>query len=169
MLSEEIRSHLMSLMDFTFHEEYMLDLILHEAVSVVRHLTTNVPTSRSESEAQPETVLQESDSSTGTPSRCNTATDENGKDDETSQSVLGRTKQISQYPESPTKNHLRDEYSSPPENENHPQTFATQQVLDPLLSSFDLELFPPLSNLHWPHHAEQGWAMWSNDLLSPAR
>jgi hypothetical protein len=164
MLNEEIRSRLMSLMDFTFHEEYMLDLILHEAVSsVVRHLTTNVPISRSDSEAQPETALQGPDSSTGNPSRFNTATDE------TSQPLLGRTIQISQYPGPPTRNHPRNEYGAPSENEIHSQTFATQQVLDPSPSSFDLELFPPSSNLHWPGHAEQGWAVFSNDLLSPAR
>jgi hypothetical protein len=38
MLNDEIRSRLISEMDFTFREGYLLDLILHEAVSsVVQH------------------------------------------------------------------------------------------------------------------------------------
>lgn len=148
----------------------MLDLILHEAVSsVVRHLTTNVPTSRSDSEAQAETVLQESDSCTNTPSRRNTATDENGAGDETSQSLLGITTQIPQYPEPPTSNHPRYEHGSPSENEIHSQTFATQQVLDPSPPGFGLELFLPSSNLQWAAYAEQSRAILTNDLLSPAR
>ena len=62
MLNDEIRSRLISEMDFTFREGYLLDLILHEAVSsVVQHLTTNRNASRGEQAAQPTMIVPESD------------------------------------------------------------------------------------------------------------
>ena len=68
MLNDEIRSRLISEMDFTFREGYLLDLILHEAVSsVVQHLTTNPNASRGEQAAQPTVIVSEPDEHLGPP------------------------------------------------------------------------------------------------------
>jgi hypothetical protein len=62
MLNDEIRSRLISEMGFTFREGYLLDLILHEAVSsVVQHLTTNRNVSRGEQAARPTVFASEPD------------------------------------------------------------------------------------------------------------
>ena len=65
MLTDEIRSALDSSMDFDFREEYLLDLILHEAVTrVVQRLARAPPHTRTGEADHPDETVSDSDAQT---------------------------------------------------------------------------------------------------------
>jgi hypothetical protein len=101
-------------MDFGFQEEYLLGLILDEAVPmVVQHLTANRAASGTESEAQLNAIVSESHTRANTPSPSETAPDPPIEYAEATQPLLDATAQVYESGESPMSNRQGSGYKFP--------------------------------------------------------
>jgi hypothetical protein len=147
MLNDEIRSRLTSEMDFNFREEYLLDLILHEAVSsVVQHLTTNCNASRGEQAAQPTPTVSEPDGHLGPRFRSDLVPDPVIEHTEALQPLIGIRAFRSQDPELSETGDPQHACRSPNQSEAQMQRGSSQNLLEGSGANIGVEPFPNLGN-----------------------
>jgi hypothetical protein len=153
MLNDEIRSRLSSSMNFTFQEEYLLDLILHEAVSsVVQYLTRNRAASRSEQTAQSNMIVPESDTHTSPPLRSETGPGPIIEHAEALQPLAGTSAPSSEYPEPSLTGRPPISYHFSNHGEAQMQMLSSQSRFDDLESIFSIQPIPPPGSFGWPSH-----------------
>ena len=169
MLNDEIRSRLISEMDFGVREEYLLDLILHEAVSsVVHHLTTSRGTGRSESEAQSSAIAEEPDTRISSTSRSDTVPNSPNEHAESEHPLLDSRVQIPQSLEPSVSHHQASDYAFPSRDEMQLQTLPGQRPLYPSTSDLNLQSFAPFDNFEWLNHGGILEPLLGNGLPSSA-
>jgi hypothetical protein len=133
---------LISEMDFGFREEYLLGLILYEAVSmVVQHLMANRAASGTESESH---------TCANTPSPSETAPDPPIEYAEATQPLLDATAQVYESGESPMNNRQGSGYKFPSQDEVQMQALPDQRLFDHSTSDLNFLLCSPPAKSECP-------------------
>jgi hypothetical protein len=142
---------LISEMDFGFREEYLLGLILYEAVSmVVQHLMANRAASGTESEAPLNAIVSESHTCANTPSPSETAPDPPIEYAEATQPLLDATAQVYESGESPMNNRQGSVYKFPSQDEVQMQALPDQRLFDHSTSDLNFLLCSPPAKSECP-------------------